>query len=335
MVFLAPRYACMPMKQRFWLFRRSTTFYCQDSVTGEQKSLGTKDRKEAARLIEIRRQGVESPTMSRYLFKAYLATQDPRLATRTWNAVMDQMSTQGKEPTKARCQRAMASKEFDSIRQKKLVDTTAEDLLEILNRASCSTNHFLRRLHNLALGLGWIPSPVLAPKLWPKPVFGEKRAITAEEHQRILGAEMNPERKLFYQVLWEIGAAQSAAAELTAENVDLKNRVLSFRRKKTDAWCRLAIGPTLNGILEQLPKAGPLFPVIAKTSANDRAAEFWRRCKLLKISGVSLHSYRYSLAERAKAAGISERFSMEMLGHNSRPMIVLRLTWSGFCAFFN
>jgi hypothetical protein len=31
-----------------------------------------------------------------------------------------------------------------------------------------------------------------------------------------------------------------------------------------------------------------------------------------------LHSYRYAWAERAKVAGMPERFAQEALGHNSR-----------------
>jgi FtsZ-interacting cell division protein YlmF len=38
------------MKHRFWLFKRRGVFYVEDTQTGEQKSLGTQDRKEAERL---------------------------------------------------------------------------------------------------------------------------------------------------------------------------------------------------------------------------------------------------------------------------------------------
>jgi integrase len=34
--------------------------------------------------------------------------------------------------------------------------------------------------------------------------------------------------------------------------------------------------------------------------------------------GVTLHSYRYAWAERAKTAGYQERFAQEALGHNSK-----------------
>jgi hypothetical protein len=33
---------------------------------------------------------------------------------------------------------------------------------------------------------------------------------------------------------------------------------------------------------------------------------------------VTLHSYRYAWAERAKTVGYPERFSQEALGHNSK-----------------
>ena len=41
-------------------------------------------------------------------------------------------------------------------------------------------------------------------------------------------------------------------------------------------------------------------------------------CRQLGIKGVTLHSYRYAWAERAKVAGMPERFAQEALGHNSK-----------------
>ncbi len=49
-----------------------------------------------------------------------------------------------------------------------------------------------------------------------------------------------------------------------------------------------------------------------------RAKAFTRQCKLAGVSGVSLHSYRYAWAERAKAAGMPECFAMKNLGHKSK-----------------
>jgi integrase len=39
---------------------------------------------------------------------------------------------------------------------------------------------------------------------------------------------------------------------------------------------------------------------------------------LLKLNGISLHSYRYAWAERARSCGYPERWAQNALGHNSR-----------------
>ena len=212
----------------------------------------------------------------------------------------------------------MKSKAFDGLRQKKLLETNAVDFLAVLKGGQVSVAHFLKRLHNLALALGWIPLPILAPKLWPKIQFKPKRAVTLDEHQGILAAESNRERKLYYQLLWEVGASQSDAAELTAENIDRATNSLTYFRKKTREQAQLAISKSLAAILAQLPQTGPLFPNICVQPVNLRAAEFYYLCKRLKIAGITLHSYRYAWAERAKTCGYPERFAQEALGHNSK-----------------
>ncbi|MEI9893845.1 MAG: hypothetical protein WDN28_08070 [Chthoniobacter sp.] len=45
----------------------------------------------------------------------------------------------------------------------------------------------MRRLHNLALNLGWLAWPILHKAAWPKIRSESKRAITAEEHAAIVG----------------------------------------------------------------------------------------------------------------------------------------------------
>jgi integrase len=48
------------------------------------------------------------------------------------------------------------------------------------------------------------------------------------------------------------------------------------------------------------------------------ASQARSRCRQLGIKGVTLHSYRYAWAERAKTVGYPERFAQEALGHNSK-----------------
>ncbi len=306
------------MKTRFILFRRAGIYYCEDTATGKQSSLRTRDESEALSVLNAKNESVRQSVLNLQIARAYLSASDPAFLQRTWQNVMDEIQTHGRDSTKTRYVRGMKSHAFDAIRHKKLLETTAGDFLAVLKHEQMSIGHYLRRLHNLALSLGWLPVPVLVPKLWPKHQAREKRGITLEEHQRILSAEKNAERNLFYQLLWEVGSSQSDAAALTAENIDWPTRTLSYYRMKTGEHAQMTVSSRLTVILNQLPTTGLLFPTIGKTDANDRAAEFRRRCRILQIEGVSLHSYRYAWAERAKTAGMPERFAQEALGHNSK-----------------
>jgi integrase len=77
------------------------------------------------------------------------------------------------------------------------------------------------------------------------------------------------------------------------------------------------IGPAAEAVLRERPTFGPLFPHFGKQESAARATRFADRCKKLGIVGVSLHSYRYAWAERARAAGYPERYAQEALGHTS------------------
>src|SRR5215475_8989425 len=81
---------------------------------------------------------------------------------------------------------------------------------------------------------------------------------------------------------------------------------------------QIRFGKEVEEILRTLPITGSLFPYLSTVRAGDRATEFKQRCVGLGILNVSLHSYRYAWAERAKIAGYPERFAMENLGHNSK-----------------
>ncbi len=222
------------MKQRYWLYQRGGFgYYLEDAQTGKRESLQTTDRVQAQRLRDARNQAAEQPMLNLALGKAYLAAIDPALARRTWQSVIEEFCGHGKGSTRARNGRATDSQNFAPLRTKKLVETTADDLRQVLKSMGTFNNHVLRCLHNLALGLGWLPWPIIPPKLWPQPKEKHRRAITLEEHQIILASEQDPERRLFYQLLWEIGASQSDAATLTAQNIDWSHRTLSYVRHKT------------------------------------------------------------------------------------------------------
>ncbi len=187
-----------------------------------------------------------------------------------------------------------------------------------MQAGTVSTNVFLRRLHNFCVDMNRSPWSLFPKRQWPAVRFKTKRAITREEHQQIIAAEKNPERKALYQLCWQLGASQGDIANLKREDVDWGQGTIGFNRQKTGVPVIVHLGRDALGLFKDLPSEGPLFPYLAGVRAGDRATEFGQRCRQLGITGVTLHSYRYAWAERAKVAGYPERYAQEALGHNSK-----------------
>ncbi len=330
------------MKQRYGLIRRPWgVFYLKDKLTGEQTSLKTSDKREAQRLLAARNESEAQPALNLGLARVYMNGADPKLVTRTWQEVMEGIVAQKSDETKRRWEVAIKDRNFDCIRNRPVAETRPEHFHKALADGKVSTNVYLRRVHNHALGMDWLLKPVIPRLQWPKPLFKGKRAITVEEHRAIIEAEAAAaernrgsrnsdgphydERRDFYELLWHTGASQSDAAFLLAEDIDWRNQTICYSRKKLKSRGTTTIKPALirfgkevAEILKRRPEKGPLFPYLRTVRPGDRATEFKQRCDGLEIKGVSLHSYRYAWAERALKCGYPERFAQQALGHNSK-----------------
>src|SRR5208283_5024241 len=237
---------------------------------------------------------------------------------RTWQTAMDELVKLKQGKNQHRWLTAIKDSTFDSLRQLAILETRAEHFLQVLKQGSVSTNNYLRRFHNFAVDMGWLPWPVMPKRQWPAIHYKEKRAVTREEHELILSRERNPEMHAFLWCCWHIGGSQSDVAHLKAEDIDWRIQVVSFFRAKTGTAQIIHFGNALAEVLRDLPGQGLLFPRLAGMDEKHRAALFQRACRLVGVTGISLHSYRYAWAERAKTAGYPERFAQMALGHNSK-----------------
>ena len=309
------------MKTRYRLIRRgnrSNAFYCVENTTGKRTSLRTSSEEEARQLIEAKNQAERQPVINLQIARSYLSAIDPAMGSRTWKQVVEHIISTKTGPTRRRWQSALKDKALGLILDQKLIETTADHFLQTLKEGTVSTNRYLRHIHNYALGMQWLPWAVLSRLQWPAPRFKVKRAITRTEHQAILEGERNQELRDYYEILWHIGGSQTDMASLTAENIDWKAKTISYSRGKTNALAIIHFGDIVREILQRRPATGFLFPMIAQWNESDRASIFSRRCRLVGVSGVTLHSYRYAWAERAMEAGYPERYAMQALGHTSR-----------------
>src|ERR1035438_2209275 len=116
----------MHMKAKYTLFRRNGVYYSQDSATGQQKSLRTRDEAEAQKLVNARNEAHRQPVLNLHLARAYLAASDPAFVERTWQTVMDQLQARGKDSSRERYANVFKSPAFDGLRSKKLMETTTD-----------------------------------------------------------------------------------------------------------------------------------------------------------------------------------------------------------------
>jgi integrase len=311
----------MPLR----LYRRSNgRYYLEDASTGKQTSLLTKSKSVATQRLTARTQAAEQPHLNLSMARVYVSAASPEMLSRTWDEVMDEMAIGYKGSTRVRWAKVISSRPFRLIAPIPLLETVNSHFLAVLRhaRAGVSTNVWLRILHNRALDMGWLLAPVLHKKLWPKIRYGVRRGITWEEHQKIVAEEHSADYRLYYEMLWETGGSQTDIALLRREQIDPRQNVIMYQRKKLEGkglgGVTLVIGARLQAILDQLPEKGWLFPELRQRQEVDRASRFRKVCLRAGIEGITLHSYRYGWAERACEAGMPEREAMSHLGHNSR-----------------
>ena len=147
---------------------------------------------------------------------------------------------------------------------------------------------FCARHITFAVDMNWLPATVIPRRQWPAIHYKEKRAITLKEHQKIIGAEANPEWKTLYKLCWHLGASQGDIANLKGEDVDWSDGTVSFIRKKTGVPVLVHLGAEALTLFNDLPAEGVLFPYLSRVRAGDRATEFGQRCRLLGIADVQL-----------------------------------------------
>jgi hypothetical protein len=137
-------------------------------------------------LFHSRKEAEQQPAVNLQIARAYLAASDPQITTRDWQFVMDELVKLKKDQTQHRWQTAIKDKAFDSIRHLPLLETRPEHFLRVLEAGKVSSNACLRRIHNFALDMTWLPWPLIPKRQWPAVQYKEKRAITAGDLTNIL-----------------------------------------------------------------------------------------------------------------------------------------------------
>jgi hypothetical protein len=152
------------------MFRRGNVYYSKDKSTGKSVTLNTSNRSEARTLVHAKNQAVEQSHLNVAMARVYLSCKTPEMLERTWTEVMRDMEEAYHGPTLKRWRKQMRSAPFQSLLKLKLLETDGTHFLSVLRhpRAGTAADKWLRIVHNRALDLGWLLTPVLARKLWPR-----------------------------------------------------------------------------------------------------------------------------------------------------------------------
>jgi hypothetical protein len=153
------------MPERYRKFKRMWgTYYAYDNATGNSVSLKTRDKAEAVRMVNAMNETERQPSINLGLARVYLNATDPKLATRTWQEVMENIVENKTDETRRRWDVAIKDENFNRIRNLKVAETRPEHFDRVLADGKVSTNVYLRRIHNHALGMDWLPCPLLPKK---------------------------------------------------------------------------------------------------------------------------------------------------------------------------
>ena len=151
--------------------------------------MGTSDRVEAHRLCNAKNEAAHHPALNAQLARTYPVAGDPAIGERTWQMVMDAL-VRSKENqaigTRERYESAVKEKAFDSLRDFVIMGTRPENILNVIQSGTISTNIFMRRMHSFALSMGWLPYPHIEAQVMARmelPVGGTTTTlIFAELH---------------------------------------------------------------------------------------------------------------------------------------------------------
>ena len=132
-------------------------YYSFDTHTKKRESLTTSNAAEAQRFVDAKNEAIQHAEMDLQIEQVYLRHSDPALAGRTWQDVMEKIISLKTGSTRERWETAINDKALDIILHRKLLQTDSAHFLMVLKAGSVATKVFLRRTHNFAIGMQWLP----------------------------------------------------------------------------------------------------------------------------------------------------------------------------------
>jgi integrase len=292
----------------------------KDGKIIKNKSLGTKDEKEAHELATLKQSVLSlSNSHAAKIAKVYQDQAGEEYVNRTWSDCFDAFNDPRiKSESSIRTYKShWQHPVFDSIKDRKIADTNPSDLSNILKSATASGRNMMLMLHKFALDNHYAFQSLITKttKDATKRMLGDTTAtLEKEEYKLILEAidenidkprknqnsELTKEFRDWIVLLWHVGGSSKDMASLTTDNVDWDNgNIVYYREKHRGTKTGMGqkkrepvdfpMGETLKAlILKRMNIAGieghkQLFPKMNNMSVESRLKMFNRS---LKYAGI-------------------------------------------------
>ncbi len=203
----------------------------------------------------------------------------------------------------------------------------------------------LRAIYNKAIKDGVAQPKLINPfeQVYTGVQVTKKRALTKEQMKKIVECQPREKELLFAQSLFLFSFYLRGMAFVDMaflKKTDLRDGVISYKRKKTSQLLEIKVTPAVQQILdrykEETRNSSYLLPIIlpgygpdrlqyesALRVQNKRLKEFAKRCGIK--SNLSTHVARHSWATLAKEANLPLPVISEGLGHSSQKTTAIYL----------
>lgn len=178
----------------------------------------------------------------------------------------------------------------------------------------------------------------------PRYVPNERRALTAEEKQKLRSAVLQPQERLLLLLLYGTGCRPSEAYALTKSDFDFENNTISITKSaqfdvnkftsvyypKTNQSIRTitvsdSICRGLQHVLEKIPTENVLGDKDGQIMTRAKYNGIFRRILTkagLYGSGISQYTFRHNFCTECWYAGISIKECMRQMGHKDYRMVL-------------
>lgn len=248
-------------------------------------------------------------------------------------------------PRTITCYRSSLRFVVDALGQRKLNDITVDDVRQLHDKVAefsvVQANYMATRMYSvykdanirgIAAGNPW---QFVTPFRHEK---AEKRALTKEEIDAVLSADLNPWERAYISVLRYTGMRRGEALALDAADVDLKGKVISISKNNADghigppktkaAVRKVPMPDPLVGILSDYLKQyhsgeGLLFPSVYGHPMRDTGFTnaWWRMARKIfngdPPADFTPHIFRHTYASELVRNKVPPTTAMLLLGHKN------------------